>query len=67
MPTIGQCKFFFDALACAVCLADSGRADFFRLDFLRESRAVRFGVRSAVMAAFHVNCGVFMTQAPIAA
>ncbi len=67
IPTMGQCRFFFGTPARAVCLADLGRADFFRLDFLRESRARRFGVRFAVMAAFYVNCGVPMTQVSIEA
>ena len=64
---MGQLEFFFGTPARAVCLADLGRADFFRLDFLRESRARRFGGRFAVMAAFYVNCGVPTTQAAIVA
>jgi hypothetical protein len=67
IPTIGQCGFFFGALARAVCLADLRRADFFRLDFVRESRAPLFGVRFAAMAAFYVNCGGLATQASIPA
>jgi hypothetical protein len=46
--------------------AGLNRADLLRLDFVRESRARRFGVRFAVMAAFYVNCGVPVTQASIA-
>lgn len=63
---MGQCGFFFGALARAVCLPDLDRADFFRLDLVAESRARRFDVRFAVMAAFDVSCGVPMTQASIA-
>lgn len=66
IPTIGQLKVFFGALARAVCLADLGGADFFRLDFIRESRGPR-GVRFAAMAAFYVNYGVPRTQASIVA
>ena len=64
---MGQCRFFFGTFARAVCLVDLSRADFFRLDFVREGRARRFGVRFAVMAAFYVNCGDPVTQASIAA
>lgn len=64
---MGQCRFFFGPLARAVSLANSGRTDFLRLDFARESRAPRFGVCFAAMAAFYANCGVPMTQASIAA
>ena len=63
---MGQRRFFLGALARAVCLAELDRADFLRLDLVRESCARRFGVRFAVMAAFYVNCGVPMTQASIA-
>ena len=63
MPTIGQLNCFFGVFARAICRVGLKRTDFLRLDFLRESRAPRFGVRFAVMTAFYVNCGVPMTQA----
>ena len=66
MPTMGHCRFFFEPLARGVLVADSGRADFLRLDVVRESRARRFDVRFAVMAALYANCGVPTTQASIA-
>jgi hypothetical protein len=47
--------------------ARSDRADFLRLDFVRESRAPPCGVRFAAMAAFYGNCGFPVTQALIAA
>ena len=65
IPTIGQVESLFGRLDRD--RAELDRADFLRLDFVRESRACRFGVRFAVMAAFYVNCGVPMTQASIAA
>jgi len=43
--------------------AGFARADFSRLDFVRESRAPRFGVRFTAMAAFYINCGIPITQA----
>ena len=64
MPTIGQPNSFFGVFARA---GDLERMDFLRLDFVRESRARRVGVRFAVMAAFYVNCGIRMTQGSIAA
>jgi hypothetical protein len=67
MPTIGQLNCFFGVFARAVWRGGLERTDFLRLDFVRESRARRFGVRFAVMSAFYVNCGVPMTQASIAA
>ena len=67
IPTIGQLKFLLSRLERDLCPARLDRADFLRLDFIRESRAPRFGVRFAAMAAFYVNYGVPATQASIAA
>jgi hypothetical protein len=67
MPTIGQSEFFFGGLARGVRAAGFDRAIFFLFGSVRESRAPRFGVRFAAMAAFYVNCGVPVTQASIAA
>jgi hypothetical protein len=67
MPTIGQLKFLLSRLERDLFRARLDRADFWRLFFVRESRAPRLGVRFAAMAAFYVNCGLPMTQASIAA
>jgi hypothetical protein len=52
IPTIGQLEFFLGRLARDFCRAELDRADFFRLDFIRESRAPLFGVCFAAMALF---------------
>jgi hypothetical protein len=64
---MGELVCFFFRLERDVARRALDCIDFLRLDFVRESRARRFGVRFAVMAAFYVNCGVPMTQASIAA
>ena len=64
MPTIGQ-ESFFGRLERNAFREGSDRVDFLRLDFARESRARRFGVRFAIMAAFYVNCGLPSTQASV--
>ena len=52
MPTIGKLEFFFERLERDICRAELDRADFLRLDFIREPRAPPFGVRFAAMALF---------------
>ena len=65
MPTIGQLNCFFGVFARAICRAGLERTDFLCFDFVRESRALRFGVRFAAMAAFYINCAGPVTQASI--
>jgi hypothetical protein len=51
-PTIGQLKFSLSRLARDVCRAGLERADFSRLDVVRERDEPLFGVRFAAMALF---------------
>jgi hypothetical protein len=52
MPTIGQLKCFLGRLARDVCGAGLERADFFRLDVVRERGEPLLGVRFVAITLF---------------